>query len=229
MHSLDYCFDSNGRDHHTDKYDAMHRTSVASNLVIRRGQPFRLLVSFNRPYNFQRDSVSFIFTLRDDDRPNHGHGTLVGTTLQHDSFNYGDAHEWSCILDGKHGDVLEILIKPAANAAIGEWNIDVDTQLKVAGGGAATFKSPNTIFILFNPWCREDSVYFEGINPGNELTTIDFSFTFSFSFLEQTKPAEKNMYYPTQLLFGVGRTIECDHQFGNLANLNEMYSSVHYY
>lgn len=162
MHSLDYCFEINGREHHTDKYDAMHRVSSASSLVIRRGQPFRLLVSFNRPYNSQRDSVSFIFTLRDDERPNHGHGTLVGATLQHDSFDFGDAQEWSCILDGKHGEVLEILVKPAANAAVGEWNIDIDTQLRVAGGGAATFKSPNTIFILFNPWCREDLVYFEG-------------------------------------------------------------------
>lgn len=162
MHSLDFCFEINGREHHTEKYDAMHRNAVASNLVIRRGQPFRLIVSFNRTYNSVRDSISFIFTLRDDDRPNHGHGTLVGTTLQHDSFNLGDAHEWSCILDGKHGDVLEILIKPSANAAIGEWNIDIDTQLRAAGGGAATFKSPNTFFILFNPWCPEDLVYMGG-------------------------------------------------------------------
>lgn len=164
MHSLDFCFEINGREHHTDKYDAMHRNTVASNLVIRRGQPFRLIISFNRPYNSVRDSISFIFTLRDDDRPNHGHGTLVGTTLQHDSLHFGDAHEWSCILDSKHGDVLEILVKPSATAAIGEWNIDIDTQVnETIGGGASTFKSPNTFYMLFNPWCRDDLVYMGGM------------------------------------------------------------------
>lgn len=164
MHSLDFCFDVNGRDHHTDKYDAMHRSSkpgLASTLIIRRGQPFRLIMSFNRPFDSYKDSISFIFTLRDDDRPNHGHGTLVGTSLKPDSYDLGNSYEWSCIIDGKHGNILEVLIKPAANAAVGEWKFDIDTQL-TQGGGADTFKSPNNFYILFNPWCVDDLVYLEG-------------------------------------------------------------------
>lgn len=161
MNSLDFCFEINGREHHTDKYDAMHRNKVASNLVIRRGQPFRLVVSFNRPIDSSRDSVSLIFTLLGDDRPNHGHGTLVGTPLKYDSYDLGDSHEWSCVIDGKHGNILEILVKPAANAAIGEWNFDIDTQ-QTQSGGATTFKSPNSFFMLFNPWCQDDLVYMGG-------------------------------------------------------------------
>lgn len=164
VHSLDFCIDSNGREHHTDKYDAMHRNSVPgldANLVVRRGQPFRLIINFNRPFDSFRDSISFIFTLRDDDRPNHGHGTLVGTSLKYDSYDLGASYEWSCAVDGKHGNVLEILVKSAANAAIGEWNFDIDTQLS-QGGGAATFKSPKTFFLLFNPWCQDDLVFMRG-------------------------------------------------------------------
>lgn len=164
VHSLDFCFETNGRDHHTDRYDAMHRSSapgLTSNLVVRRGQPFRLIVSFNRPFDAFRDSISFIFTLRDDERPNHGHGTLVGTSLKYDSYDLGSSTEWSCVIDGKHGNILEILVKPAANAAIGEWNFDIDTQL-TQGGGASTFKSPTTFFLLFNPWCLDDLVYMGG-------------------------------------------------------------------
>lgn len=160
VHSLDFCIETNGRDHHTDKYDVMHRNSVATNLVIRRGQPFRLIVSFNRPFDSLRDAISFIFTLRDDDRPNHGHGTLVGTSLKLDPYDLGASHEWSCVIDEKHGNLLEILVKPAANAAVGEWNFDIDTQIRP--GGATTFKSPNTFFMLFNPWCQDDQVYMGG-------------------------------------------------------------------
>lgn len=177
VNSLDFCLDSNGREHHTDKYDAMHRSSapgMESNLVVRRGQPFRLIINFNRPFDSFRDSVSFIFTLRDDDRPNHGHGTLVGTALKYDSYDLGTPVEWSCVIDGKHGNVLEILVKPAANAAVGEWNFDIDTQ-QSRGGGAATFKSPKTFFLLFNPWCLDDLVYMRGKENKN-ASKVKFQF-----------------------------------------------------
>lgn len=143
----------------------MHRRStpgLQTKLIIRRGQPFRFVINFNRPFDSFRDSISFIFTLRGDDRPNHGHGTLVGTSLKYDSYDLGNSYEWSCIVDGKHGNMLEILVKPAANAAVGEWNFDIDTQL-IQGGGAATFKSPNSFYIIFNPWCSDDLVYMGGM------------------------------------------------------------------
>lgn len=169
VHSLDFCFEINGREHHTDKYEAMHRNKVPSNLVIRRGQPFRLIISFNRPFDPLTDSISFIFTLKDDDRPNHGHGTLVGTALKYNAYDFGSPHEWSCIVDGKHGDILDILIKPAATAAVGEWNFDIDTH-HMQGSGAATFKSPNSFYLLFNPWCQDDSVYMGGEYVANNHT-----------------------------------------------------------
>lgn len=161
IHSLDYCFEINGREHHTDRYDAMHRDSVAgasANLVVRRGQLFRVVVTLNRPFDSERDSMSFIFTLQDEEKPNHGHGTLIGTTLAANSANLGNPHEWASAIDGKHGNVLEIIIKPSANAPIGEWNFDIDTQL-MHGGGASTFKAPTNFYLIFNPWCHDDLVY----------------------------------------------------------------------
>lgn len=161
VHLIDFCIERNGREHHTEKYDAMHRNSTTSNLVVRRGQSFRLIVSFNRPFDSLRDTISFIFTLRDDDRPNHGHGTLNFISLKQDAYDLGDSNEWSCVIDEKHGNILEILVKSAANSAVGEWKFDIDTQTK-QGGGANTYKCPNTVFILFNPWCQDDTVYMGG-------------------------------------------------------------------
>lgn len=156
--------ETNGREHHTEKYDAMHRDQIpglSSTLVVRRGQTFKLIIGFNRPFDSLRDSISFIFTLVDEERPNHGNGTLIGTTLKFDYYNTGDPLEWGCAIESQHNDILEIVVKPAANAAIGEWRFDIDTQL-INGAGSYTYKSPSSFYLLFNPWCRDDQVYLPG-------------------------------------------------------------------
>lgn len=128
---------------------------------MRRGQTFKLILSFDRPFNSIIDSVSLIFTLVDDPKPNHGHATLVGTALKYDLYNVGEPSQWGCAIESQHGDVLEIVVKPAATAPIGEWKFDIDTQLR-NGDGSASFNSPANFFVLFNPWCRDDQVYLPG-------------------------------------------------------------------
>lgn len=156
---LDFNYERNGREHHTDQYYTMNGLPAeTSRLVIRRGQTFRIQIGLNRPFDRRRDSISFVFTLVDEDKPSHGHGTLVGTKLNLDFYDTGDALEWACALEAQHGDILDVLVKPAANAPIGEWKFDVDTHLKT-NDASRSFKSPNTFFVLFNPWCRDDQVY----------------------------------------------------------------------
>lgn len=132
-------------------------------LVIRRGQPFKIRLTLNRPYSRTKDAISFVFTLDNIDKPNHGHSTLIGTTLQYNSYELGDPLEWGSAIESIHGDVLNVLIKPAATAAIGEWRVDIDTQL-YKGEGIKSFKYPSTFYVLFNPWCQDDQVFMPGKN-----------------------------------------------------------------
>lgn len=165
VRSIDFCLEKNGLDHHTDKFEMMHRDDSPgqeSTLVIRRGQSFKLILGFNRPYN-SNDLVSFVFSLIDDERPNFGHGTLVGATLEPIFSNVLDSSKWSCTIDSQYGNVLEVLVKASVTAPIGEWKFDIDTQLK-SGIEANTFKSPANFYLLFNPWCISDSVYLPGIH-----------------------------------------------------------------
>lgn len=162
IHSIDYCLQSNGREHYTDKYDAMHRSGgLESSLVVRRGQAFRLIMTLSRPFDSVADAISFVFTMTDDDKPNAGHGTLIGISLKRDTYDLGNAYEWCCGVDSKHGNILEILVKTAANAAVGEWRCEIDTHLN-GSSGAATYKSPAIFLLLFNPWCTADLVYMRG-------------------------------------------------------------------
>lgn len=60
VNKVDPCISANGKDHHTSQYDVMRRTDP--HLVVRRGQPFMLNITLNRPYSRERDVVTFIFT-----------------------------------------------------------------------------------------------------------------------------------------------------------------------
>lgn len=162
VNMLDFNYERNGNEHHTDKYYTMNGLPAeTSRLVVRRGQTFRLQIGLNRPFDRRRDTLSFVFTLADDEKPSNGHGTLIGTNLNLDFYDTGESLEWACALESQHGDILDVLVKPAANAPIGEWKFDIDTHLKT-NEATRSFKSPNSFFVLFNPWCRDDQVYLPG-------------------------------------------------------------------
>lgn len=124
---------------------------------MRRGDPFRLRIHFNRSYNPTRDAISFIFTVADEDKPTPGHGTLVGL-VPRDGIDYlGDPLEWAAGIESHEDKVLTVLIKPAVTCPVTEWKLDIDTKL--FGDGSKTFSIPVPIYILFNPWCPDDQVY----------------------------------------------------------------------
>lgn len=156
---LDFNYERNGSEHHTEQYFVMNGLPAeASRLVVRRGQVFRLQIGLNRPFDRRRDTISFVFMLADDEKPSNGHATLIGANMNLDFFETGEANEWACALESQHGDIVDVLIKPAANAPIGEWKFDIDTHLKT-NDATRSFKSPNSFYLLFNPWCRDDQVY----------------------------------------------------------------------
>lgn len=62
IRGVDPCVQLNGMQHHTDKYEVMKREKEPK-LVVRRGQPFRLALSLSRPYDPEKDGISFIFTV----------------------------------------------------------------------------------------------------------------------------------------------------------------------
>lgn len=134
-------------------------------LVVRRGQPFRMRLILNRPYEPDNDSVSFVFTLADDEKPSLGHHTLIGAILRNDAPSAAAAavapNEWGSVVESWSEANLYVLIKPAANAPIGEWRVDVDIQ-RLSSVGMRSFKYPSTFYVLFNPWCADDQVYMPG-------------------------------------------------------------------
>lgn len=156
---VDLCLEQNGTDHHTRRFELMQRDAVpgeSSQLVVRRGQAFRLKIACHRPFDRSRDSLSFAFTIHDENRPGHTHGSA----LKFRETDLGDVHEWGAAVSKISGDILEVLVKAPASAPVTFWRVDIDTRLNSGGSRVFTFRHP--IAILFNPWCPDDDVYMPG-------------------------------------------------------------------
>jgi transglutaminase 1 len=149
----------NGKTHHTDRFDLMKRE--IPKLVIRRGQPFKLQLHCNRPYNAEKDAISLVFAVADVDKPSFGHGTLIAVALKNKATDLGRSFEWGASVNAINGNILEILIKPAANALVTQWKLDIDSKV-LNGTTSKSYSLPQPFYVLFNPWCREDQVYLEG-------------------------------------------------------------------
>lgn len=135
-------------------------------LIVRRGQAFRMRLILNRTYEPDNDSISFVFTLDNDEKASLGHHTLIGTILNSAPSSGGRGseaapNEWSSEVESWSDVNLFVLVRPAADAPIGEWRVDVDIQ-RHSSVGMRSFKYPSTFYVLFNPWCADDQVYMAG-------------------------------------------------------------------
>uniref|UniRef100_A0A8C6XAA3 Protein-glutamine gamma-glutamyltransferase K n=1 Tax=Naja naja TaxID=35670 RepID=A0A8C6XAA3_NAJNA len=130
---------ANRRAHHTDEYEY-------DNLIIRRGQPFDMKLHFQQPYDSDDHRVC------SNPQPSKGTHILVpvGGSLP--------GMDWSAEMTSSDDNTMCIRVCPSPRAVIGKYQFSVKTRSK-AGEYAAPFDPNNEVYILFNPWCTEDSVH----------------------------------------------------------------------
>lgn len=141
-------------------------------LVTRRGQPFKIQLHCNRPYNIEKDAISLVFSVADVEKPSFGHGTLVACALKNKSTDLGKSTEWGTSVNAINSNILEILIKPAANCIVTQWKLDIDSKI-LDSTISKSYSLPQPFYVLFNPWCREDQVYLEDDRLRNEYVLSD--------------------------------------------------------
>ena len=152
--------------------------------MIRRGQPFRLQLHCNRPYNIEKDALSLVFAVADVEKPSFGHGTLIAVMLKNKSTDLGRSYEWGASVNAINGDILEILIKPPATALVTQWKLDIDSKI-LNGTVSKSYSLPSPFYCLFNPWCREDQVYLEG--ESKRMFFMNFSIKNCINFAQMKK------------------------------------------
>ncbi|KAB0390502.1 hypothetical protein E2I00_017484, partial [Balaenoptera physalus] len=148
--------DRNRQEHHTNEFE-YHE------LIIRRGQPFDMVLFLSRPYE-SSDHVTlelYIDRLQQlinasptpGNNPEVGKGTHVIIPV-----GQGGSGGWNAQVTKSSGNNLNLRVHTCPNAIIGKFQFTVRTRSE-AGEFQLPFDPCNEIYILFNPWCPEDIVY----------------------------------------------------------------------
>ncbi|XP_013781493.1 hemocyte protein-glutamine gamma-glutamyltransferase isoform X3 [Limulus polyphemus] len=171
----------NAREHNTFMYDLVEGVKPA--LILRRGQPFYLAIRFKRNYNPQQDRLKLEIGF--GPQPLITKGTLVMLPVSgSDSFTK-DKAQWDVRLHHHDGAVITLQIQIPATVAVGVWKMKVITQLISRGQpnlSPVTHECKDNLYVLFNPWCKEDSVYMEDELKRKEYVLNDVGKIFTGSF-----------------------------------------------
>ncbi|NXF06094.1 TGM4 glutamyltransferase, partial [Smithornis capensis] len=138
---VDFLKSQNTREHHTDAYNI-------KNLVVRRGQPFKVQVGLNRELR-ANDKLSLRFGIGEN--PLKIRGSLMSLKPEREQ----DFNGWKISFVKKSGRECLLSVTSSPNAPVGKYTLNVKT-------GTHIYKPENgVIYLLFNPWCKDDVVFME--------------------------------------------------------------------
>lgn len=139
--------------------EKLHNTSdyEVPELVIRRGFSFKLMMTLSRPL---AKGEEFDFEFRAGGRPMQRYGSLIPLPL----LTTGEASDepqegYRVITNNEHTLAVEISTS-AKSTGVGKWLL----AMKVRQGrrnSAMLCPVTEDIIVVFNPWCKHDSVYMQ--------------------------------------------------------------------
>ncbi|XP_046739313.1 hemocyte protein-glutamine gamma-glutamyltransferase-like [Diprion similis] len=155
--------------HHTGNYELVHLEPPTP--VLRRGQPFNLAVRFNRPYVDSTDIVRLLFSFGPN--PNVIKGTRgVNTVTNRDTYLH-DLESWDVRMVGSNAEDLSVEVRSPIDSPVGIWQMNIETTTLGSKKAPNTFDLGKDIYVLFNPWVKEDLVYMENQRLLDEYVTND--------------------------------------------------------
>ncbi|XP_052818766.1 hemocyte protein-glutamine gamma-glutamyltransferase-like isoform X2 [Mya arenaria] len=144
-------------EHHRTKRFPLTKSGT---LVVRRGQPLKMTLTFNRPYNSLTDELKFYFETGEHPLP--GNDTMVCLS----SYTSQGSSDWKSdflpVIGTKNQDCLQahLWIFTPPDCIVSDWKFSLQSILRTETETAmVTYEHPEKIYILFNPWCKDDAVY----------------------------------------------------------------------
>ncbi|KAL4235096.1 hypothetical protein ACF0H5_006734 [Mactra antiquata] len=162
---IDLEIGKNTIDHHTDDYDITDvlEYDTREMLVVRRGQKFDMKINLNRDYNPKKDDVRLLFKFGKDPLPSHG---------THKEFNLSEEdlpNEWGAYITKKGSKSINVSVMTPSTCHVGKWTLHIDV-VKEENNERTAYRYAHKfpIYILFNPWCKDDQVYMDDKDLLNE-------------------------------------------------------------
>ncbi|XP_064611094.1 hemocyte protein-glutamine gamma-glutamyltransferase-like [Liolophura sinensis] len=173
----------NTKAHHTDKYEQTEDRKTddgkdeSAELVVRRAQTFDLTLTFDRPFQADGDNIQLIFQIGTMPRPQWQ--TMVTVPVKQAGTGSSDgtavSRAWSATIKSQEGNSLLVSVYIGSDCIIGEWDLAVYSVMHKSGERPKIFAydHPDNIFILLNPWSRDDTVYLDNQELLNEYVLND--------------------------------------------------------
>ncbi|NXD84434.1 EPB42 protein, partial [Halcyon senegalensis] len=137
----DFKITMNNNNHHTEEISK-------ERLMVRRGQPFTITVSFSTPVHSYRQQLKRTFlTVQTGSHPSKANGTQIEFPIS----SLGDQKQWSAALEEQDPFFWTISVNTPANAPIGQYALILHASKSYCHLGNFT--------LLFNPWCQDDEVF----------------------------------------------------------------------
>ncbi|KAJ8303424.1 hypothetical protein KUTeg_019820 [Tegillarca granosa] len=145
--NVDFNVNFNTEPHHTSEYEITRPSEgKTAQLIVRRGQIFDITITFNRPYNHEKDK-----------NPLQHKATHVEVALSRKDVS--DRH-WGATIQSEEENKITVRVITPPTLYVGKWTFGVDVIIKYLDKNIVyRYKHPEPIYILFNPWCKEDAVY----------------------------------------------------------------------
>ncbi|XP_029445551.1 protein-glutamine gamma-glutamyltransferase 4 [Rhinatrema bivittatum] len=137
---VDFLRDENAKSHHTDDY-------IHTNLIVRRGQEFNIKVAFTREPK-QNEPIKLLLTT--GEKPMQTNESLVLIEVK----CAPDTSRWRATIDKKNGKECVIRVKSPPDASVGKYCLSA-----IAPNNQRYTPDNNAFYILFNPWCADDTVF----------------------------------------------------------------------
>ncbi|XP_010140765.1 PREDICTED: erythrocyte membrane protein band 4.2-like [Buceros rhinoceros silvestris] len=137
----DFNITTNNNNHHTEEIST-------ERLLVRRGQPFTITVSFSAPiHNYLQQLKRTFLIVQTGSHPSKADGTQTEFPIS----SLGDQKQWSAALEELDPCSWTISVNTPANAPIGQYTLILHAS--------KTYRHLGNFTLLFNPWCRDDEVF----------------------------------------------------------------------
>ncbi|XP_046746549.1 hemocyte protein-glutamine gamma-glutamyltransferase-like [Diprion similis] len=155
--NVDLCERENAKPHRTDLYELV--TMDPPTPVLRRGQSFKLKLDLDRPFVEGSDIVRIVFSF--GSYPNVMRHTKGIATVAKKTSLSANSEIWQAIATDFSSKNVSIEVRSPANCPVGFWKLKIYTTVLGHVETTETYDVDSDIYLLFNPWVKEDLVYME--------------------------------------------------------------------
>lgn len=169
----------NAQEHHTDMYELVQMQPPTT--ILRRGNAFYMAIRFaKRPFDSNTDTLRLTFNF--GPHPNIAKGTKAELLVSDNKeFTKGKA-SWDVRVHHQVDSTVTLHIQIPASVCVGLWRCEIVTSLKENNALNEKYSIKDSIYILFNPWCKEDGVYMEEQDRREEYVLSDVGKVYVGSF-----------------------------------------------